>query len=293
MKMKIGSHVSMSAPAYLEGAVKEALSYNATALMIYTGAPQNTRRKDISEMRVEEARALMSENGIDINDVIIHAPYIINLANTQKPETFELATEFLSQELRRVEEIGASILVLHPGSHVSAGEQVGLDRIVEGLDIVLKEPTTVKIALETMAGKGSELGVSFEQIRYIMEHVEHPEYLYVCMDTCHIHDAGYDVSDFDAILDEFDEIIGLDKLVVMHINDSKNPQEAHKDRHENIGYGYIGFDSLNYIVNHPRVAHLVKILETPYVDGVAPYKKEIEMLKDQAFDDWKQNKEEQ
>lgn len=293
MKMKIGSHVSMSAPAYLEGAVKEALSYNATALMIYTGAPQNTRRKDISEMRVEEARALMSENGIDINDVIIHAPYIINLANTQKPETFELATEFLSQELRRVEEIGASILVLHPGSHVSAGEQVGLDRIVEGLDIVLKEPTTVKIALETMAGKGSELGVSFEQIRYIMDHVEHPEYLYVCMDTCHIHDAGYDVSDFDAILDEFDEIIGLDKLVVMHINDSKNPQEAHKDRHENIGYGHIGFDSLNYIVNHPRVAHLVKILETPYVDGVAPYKKEIEMLKDQAFDDWKQNKEEQ
>lgn len=293
MKMKIGSHVSMSAPAYLEGAVKEALSYNATALMIYTGAPQNTRRKDISEMRVEEARALMSENGIDINDVIIHAPYIINLANTQKPETFELATEFLSQELRRVEEIGASILVLHPGSHVSAGEQVGLDRIVEGLDIVLKEPTTVKIALETMAGKGSELGVSFEQIRYIMDHVEHPEYLYVCMDTCHIHDAGYNVSDFDAILDEFDEIIGLDKLVVMHINDSKNPQEAHKDRHENIGYGHIGFDSLNYIVNHPRVAHLVKILETPYVDGVAPYKKEIEMLKDQTFDDWKQNKEEQ
>lgn len=293
MKMKIGSHVSMSAPAYLEGAVKEALSYNATALMIYTGAPQNTRRKDISEMRVEEAHALMSENGIDINDVIIHAPYIINLANTQKPETFELATEFLSQELRRVEEIGASILVLHPGSHVSAGEQVGLDRIVEGLDIVLKEPTTVKIALETMAGKGSELGVSFEQIRYIIDHVEHPEYLYVCMDTCHIHDAGYDVSDFDAILDEFDEIIGLDKLVVMHINDSKNPQEAHKDRHENIGYGHIGFDSLNYIVNHPRVAHLVKILETPYVDGVAPYKKEIEMLKDQAFDDWKQNKEEQ
>lgn len=282
--MRIGSHVSMSAPDYLLGAVKEALSYNAIALMIYTGPPQNTRRKDTSEMKVEEAFALMKEHGMDADALVVHAPYIINLANCAKVETFELATEFLAKEIERVKAIGAHILVLHPGSHVNAGESLGLDKIVSGLDIAMQEIEDVQIAIETMSGKGSELGYQFEHIAYLIDHVKHPDNIKVCLDTCHIHDAGYDLSDFDAILDEFDRIIGLDRLLVMHINDSKNIQGAKKDRHANLGFGEIGFDKLNAIVHNPRVAHVVKILETPYVEDCPPYQFEIAMLKAQSFD---------
>lgn len=281
--LKIGSHVSMNGKEMMLGSVKEALSYQATTFMFYTGAPQNTARKPISQLRIEEAKALMNENGIDIDDVVVHAPYIINLANTLKPETFELAVDFLKQEVERCEAIGISRLVLHPGSHVKAGDEAGLQQIVKGLNMALKPDQKVKIALETMAGKGSELGRTFDQLQYMIEHVEHNELLGVCLDTCHLNDAGYDLTKFDEILDEFDEKIGLDRLLVVHVNDSKNDRGAHKDRHENIGYGTIGFDTLNKIVHHPKLKDVPKILETPYIEGHAPYKEEIEMLKTQTF----------
>lgn len=277
--MKIGSHVSMSAPNYLVKAVEEALSYDANAFMIYTGPPQNTRRKAVSEMMVEEAHVMMKAHGIQEDAMIIHAPYIINLANCAKKETFELAVEFLAKEIERVKQMRGHILVLHPGSHVQAGEEAGLAKIVAGLDEAMQNIEHVQIAIETMSGKGSELGYQFQQIRYLMDHVAKPEQIKVCLDTCHIHDAGYDVSNFDQILDEFDEIIGLDRLVCMHINDSKNVRGAKKDRHANIGFGEIGFDALCKIVHNPRVKDVVKILETPYVEEHPPYKYEIAMLK--------------
>ena len=263
--MIIGSHVSMSGKDMLLGSVKEALSYGSNTFMFYTGAPQNTKRKAISELKVEEAKALMKENNIDLKNVVVHAPYIINLANTVKEETFELAVNFLKQELQRCQDIGTSILVLHPGSHVKAGEEVGLQQIIKGLNEVLKDtPYQGKIALETMAGKGSELGKTFEEINYLISHCDYPEKLGVCLDTCHIHDAGYDLSNFDAILDEFDRIID-------------------KDRHANLGLGEIGFDILNGIAHNERIKDVPKILETPYIDGKAPYKEEIDMLKNQEF----------
>ncbi len=281
--MIIGSHVSMSGKDMMLGSVKEALSYGANTFMIYTGAPQNTFRKPIDQLRIEDAKKLMLENNIDINNVVIHAPYIINLANTVKQETYELGVRFLKQEIERCEAIGATRLVLHPGSHVKAGEKKGLDQIIKGLNEVLSDNQRVKIALETMAGKGSELGKTFEELKYIIDNVEKNYLLGVCLDTCHIHDAGYDLSDFDSIIDEFDRIIGMDRLLVVHINDSKNPMGSHKDRHENIGYGYIGFDKLNYIVNHYKLKSVPKILETPYIEGCPPYKEEIEMLRSHEF----------
>lgn len=281
--LKIGSHVSMSGKEMMLGSVKEALSYDATTFMFYTGAPQNTARKPVSQLRVEEAKALMAEHHIDIQDVVVHAPYIINLANTIKPETFELAVRFLKEEIERCEAIGIKRLVLHPGSHVKAGDEAGLDQIVKGLNEVLHEDQKVHIALETMAGKGSEMGRTFDQIQYMIENTKHSSLLGVCLDTCHIHDAGYDLTHFDEILEEFDQKIGLDRLLVVHVNDSKNERGAHKDRHENIGYGYIGFETLNQIVHHPKLKDVPKILETPYIDGKAPYREEIEMFMHQTF----------
>lgn len=277
--MKIGSHISLSAPDYLLGAVKEALSYNANALMIYTGAPQNTIRKPIKSFKIDEAIKLMKENDIDIKSLIVHAPYIINLANKIKPETRELAIEFLKKEIKRVEEIGAYYIVLHPGSHVNQGEEIGLQAIVEGLNEVVNEDCKVMILLETMAGKGSELGKTFEEIKFILDRVKNRDKFGVCLDTCHVNDAGYDLNDFDGILDEFDSIVGIENIKVIHINDSKNEKGAKKDRHENIGKGTIGLENLKYVVNHPKLKDVVKILETPWIDGVPPYKEEIELLK--------------
>lgn len=281
--MIIGSHVSMSGKEMLLGSVKEALSYQANTFMFYTGAPQNTARKPIDQLRADEAKQLMKDNGIDINNVVVHAPYIINLANTTKPETFELAVSFLKQEIERCKALEMTRLVLHPGAHVGAGSEVGLDRIVEGLNEATKDCGSVKIALETMAGKGSECGRSFEEIKYIIEHVENSDCLGVCLDTCHLHDAGYDLTKFDDLLTEFDQKIGLERLLVVHINDSKNERGASKDRHENIGYGHIGFETLNMIVHHDKLKDVPKILETPYIEKVAPYKDEIEMFKTQIF----------
>ena len=285
--MKIGSHVSMSGKKMLVGAVEEALGYGANTFMVYTGAPQNTRRKPVEELNIEAGKALMEENGIE--EFVVHAPYIINIANTTNPATFELGVNFLKEEINRTQALGAKQIVLHPGAHVGAGPDVGIQKIIEGLNLVLTEDQTVQIALETMAGKGSECGRTFEEIAQIIEGVTLKDKLSICFDTCHVHDAGYDiVNDFDGVLAEFDRLIGLDRLKVLHINDSKNDCGAHKDRHENIGFGKIGFDALSYIVSHPKLMHVPKILETPFVGAdknnqKAPYGKEIDMLKKQTF----------
>lgn len=283
--MIIGSHVSMSAPDFVLGSIKEAISYGSNACMLYTGAPQNTRRRDMSELKIEEALELAQLHGIDKDHIIVHAPYIINLANCQKIETFELGVEFLAKEIERVKALHTNILILHPGSHVQVGEMQGLDQIVKGLDMAMEHVGDVQIALETMAGKGSEIGYCFEHIRYILDHVTYRDNIKVCMDTCHLHDAGFTLDNFDDILDQFDSIVGLDRLVCLHINDSKNIQGAKKDRHANIGFGEIGFEHLCNIVHNKRIEHVVKILETPWVEGHAPYKEEITMLKNKIFDE--------
>lgn len=285
--MLLGSHVSMSGKEMLLGSSKEAASYGANTFMIYTGAPQNTRRKPIEELNIDAGIAHMKENGM--SNIVVHAPYIINLGNTTKPETFALGVDFLQKEIERTAHIGATQIVLHPGAHVGAGADAGIARIIEGLNEVLTTDWPVQIALETMAGKGTECGRTFDELAQIIDGVVNNHRLSICMDTCHIHDAGYNiVEDFDGVLNEFDKIIGIDRLKVLHINDSKNVCGAAKDRHENIGFGEIGFDALQYIVHHPQLMEIPKILETPFV-GVdakskeAPYKHEIEMLRSKQF----------
>lgn len=276
----LGSHVSMKAPNYLLGSIQEALSYDANACMIYTGPPQNSKRVPIEKFKVDEAKRLMEEHDFSMDRVIIHAPYIINLANSMRPETAEFGVEFLQEELRRVDAIGASVLVLHPGAHVKAGVEVGVEWIVNGLNQVLdQDDSNVVIALETMAGKGSEIGSNFEELAKIREQIHKKERIKICLDTCHIHDAGYDLTAFDEVLDEFDSILGLENLAVLHINDSKNERGARKDRHENIGNGFIGFETLAKIVHHPKLESITKILETPYIENKPPYNEEIEQLR--------------
>jgi deoxyribonuclease-4 len=287
--LKIGSHVSMSGKKMLLAASEEAVSYGASTFMVYTGAPQNTRRKKIEDLNIEAGRKHMEAHGI--TEIVVHAPYIINIGNTTNPATFELGVNFLRSEIERTEAIGAGQIVLHPGAHVGAGTEAGIKRIVEGLNEVLTGKENVQIALETMAGKGSECGKSFEELAMIMDGVNFNDRLSVCFDTCHTHDAGYKiVEDFDGVLNEFDKIVGLDRLKVLHINDSKNEIGMRKDRHENIGFGHIGFDALSYIVHHPQLTEIPKILETPFVgedknNKKPPYRFEIEMLLNKEFND--------
>ncbi len=288
--MKIGSHVGMSGKDMLLGSAKEAVSYGADTFMFYTGAPQNTRRKEISELNIGPAWEYMEEHGID--DIVVHAPYIINLANTVKPETYELAERFLALELERAAACRSRVLILHPGAHVGAGVDAGIGQIIRGLNHILTPDTPVCIALETMAGKGSEIGRSFEELARIYDGVTCSDKLRVCFDTCHTSDSGYDIiHDFDGVIEEFDRLIGKDQIAVFHINDSKNPAGAAKDRHANIGFGQIGFEALDYIVHHPDFEDVPKILETPFVPSptqpkksFAPYKYEIEMLRQGSFD---------
>lgn len=281
----LGSHVGMSGKEMFLGSVKEAESYGANALMVYTGAPQNTRRKDVSELRLSGGLAYAKECGV--KEIIIHAPYIINLANTVKPDTYTFGVSFLAQELKRVAAFQSKILVLHPGSHLGAGAEAGIAQLVEGLNTVLAEDDSdVLIALETMAGKGGEIGRTFEELRMIYDGVQKKDRLRVCFDTCHVHDAGYDlVHDYEGVFQRFDEVIGLSQIAVFHINDSMNPCGAHKDRHANIGKGEIGFETLYKVVHDPRFLGIPKILETPYLcaEGeekktIPPYKEEIQLL---------------
>lgn len=284
----IGSHVSFNKETQLLGSLKEALGYGENTFMFYTGAPQNTNRCSINDGLTLEALTLMKSNNIDYSKVIVHAPYIINLANRKEEDKFNFSIRFLTEEVERCDKLGIEYMVLHPGSHVGCGIDTGIENIINGLNTILDntsfEDNNVTILLETMAGKGTEVGSNFNEIKRIINGVNNKNRIGVCMDTCHLNDAGYDVADFDSLLDEFDKEVGLSYLKCIHINDSKNPKGARKDRHENIGFGYIGFDALINIIYNKRIEDIPKILETPWVGEYPPYKEEIEMIKNKEFD---------
>ena len=288
--MIIGSHVSFGSKGLL-GSVKEALGYGANTFMFYTGAPQNTLRKPIDMESTKEAWQLMKDNHIDINTVICHAPYIVNLANNLDEKKYDFSINFLIQEIKRCEEMDIKYIVLHPGSSVGIERNVAIDNIVYALNMILKQDNSVMILLETMAGKGTEVGCTLEEIAYIINHIEKKELIGVCIDTCHLNDAGYDMANFDLFLQEFDSKIGIHYIKCVHVNDSKNILGAHKDRHANVGYGLIGFDNLLKVINHDKLKDVPKILETPYIGDsdddkkrlYPPYKFEIEMIKKGIF----------
>lgn len=288
--LKLGCHVGMSGKDMMLGSVKDAVAFGANTFMLYTGAPQNTRRKDISELKIQEAHELMEQHGME--EFVVHAPYIINLANTVNPATYEIAVEFLAKEIDRATAMGSQTIVLHPGSHVGEGADKGIASIVKGLNEVLTADTACHIALETMAGKGSEIGRTFEELAQIYDGVQHSDKLRVCFDTCHTSDAGYDIiNDFDGVMEKFDRLIGKDQIAVFHMNDSKNDPGAAKDRHENFGFGKIGFEPLMYIMNHPDFMEVPKILESPYIKdpenskkSYEPFKREIAMIRKGEFD---------
>ncbi|MBU1144251.1 MAG: deoxyribonuclease IV [Firmicutes bacterium] len=292
--MLIGSHVSLGGLKQFLGSVEEAISYDANALMVYTGPPQNTIRNSLSKMKITEAKTLMKEHLIDPNHVIIHAPYIVNLANPSK-EKRQFSIDFLTEEVKRTAAMGSKIIVLHPGAHLNQGVEIGIKLISEGINQIIENTfdLNVVIALEGMAGKGTEIGRNFWELASLIQTIHSKNRVGICLDTCHLNDAGYDIlHHFDEVMMEFDQIVGKSYLKVFHINDSKNERDTHKDRHENIGFGTIGFDALNYIVNHPSLEHIIKILETPYVrsflldnKSYPPYKHEIMMLKTQTFND--------
>ena len=285
----IGSHVSFNNKDQLLGSVKEAVSYGSNTFMFYTGAPQNTRRGEINDFVTLEAYKLMKENKIELDKVIVHAPYIVNLAN---PDNMEFSIDFLTNEVERCNLLGMKYLVLHPGSSVNVSREEGIANIIKGLNAILTNNNNICICLETMAGKGNELGRNFLELKEIIDGVNFKDSIGVCMDTCHLFDSGIDITDFDKVLDDFDKQIGLNYLKCIHINDSKNIFSSHKDRHENIGYGNIGFDILIKIIYNERIKNIPKILETPYVGKTdddkeriyPPYKYEIEMIRNKKFD---------
>ena len=285
----IGSHVSFNNKDQLLGSVKEAVSYGSNTFMFYTGAPQNTRRGEINDFVTLEAYKLMKENNIELDKVIVHAPYIVNLAN---PDNMEFSINFLTNEVERCNLLGMKYLVLHPGSSVNVSREEGIANIIKGLNAILTNNNNICICLETMAGKGNELGRNFLELKEIIDGVNFKDSIGVCMDTCHLFDSGIDIADFDKVLDDFDKQIGLNYLKCIHINDSKNIFSSHKDRHENIGYGNIGFDTLIKIIYNERIKNIPKILETPYVGKTdddkeriyPPYKYEIEMIRNKKFD---------
>lgn len=278
--MVIGSHVHFGSDQ-LVGSASEAISYRANTFMFYTGAPQNTIRSSIKDEYIDKAYKLMEDNGIDINNVICHAPYIINLANNLDEDKYKFSQDFLRNELDRCEKLGVKYIVLHPGSSVKIDRNVAIDNIVNALNNIISSDDTCMILLETMAGKGTEIGKTLEELSYIINNVKYP--LGICLDTCHLNDSGVDLSLFDNYLDDFDKLIGIDKIKCVHINDSKNLLDSHKDRHDNIGFGTIGFDNLMGVINNQRLKDVPKILETPYVQDKAPYKFEIEMIRSGKF----------
>ena len=283
MELIIGSHVAYKNDTGLLGSVREAISYGANTFMFYTGAPQNTKRGIIRDDLTMEAYKLMKENNMKLENVIGHAPYIVNLCNDEK---FDFSVSFLKQEVERCSMLGITKLVLHPGSSVGLEREYAINNIIKGLNLILDNKCDVTICLETMAGKGTEVGRSFEELKQVIDGVKYKDKIGVCMDTCHINDAGYDVSNIDSVLDEFDSIIGLNYLKCIHVNDSKNERGAHKDRHENIGYGSLGFDNIISIIYNSRLLGIPMILETPYVDKeYPPYKEEIKMIKEKKFNE--------
>ena len=282
--MIIGAHVSFKSATQLLGSVKEALSYGANTFMIYTGAPQSTMRSKIDPLLTKEAILLMKDNNMNIKNIIVHAPYIINLAN---PNKMNFGISFLKKEIERTSLLGIKYIVLHPGNMVDVTKEEALDNIIFSLNEVLNNDLDVTICLETMAGKGSELGKSLEEIKYIIEKVNYKNKIGVCLDTCHLNDAGYDITNIDKFLLEFDNIIGLSYIKCIHLNDSKNERSSHKDRHANIGFGTIGFDNLIKIAYHDKLKDIPKILETPYIkdenNTYPPYREEIKSIIEKKF----------
>lgn len=286
--MIIGSHVSFDSKEQLLKSVKECINYNANTFMFYTGAPQNTRRCAINDELTYLALELMKQNNILFDKVVAHAPYIVNLANDNDSEKYDFSIKFIRQEVERLEQLNIKYLVLHPGSSVGIERSKALNNISYALNKILSINTNVIILLETMAGKGTECGINISEIKTIMDGVDKKDNIGVCLDTCHLNDSGIDISKFGLYLDEFDKTIGIDKIKCVHVNDSKNDIGSHKDRHENIGYGTIGFDNLINVVYNNRLSNIPKILETPYVGEnkeYPPYKFEIEMIRNKKFND--------
>lgn len=286
----IGSHVSFGKNQLL-GATEEAISYGSNTFMFYTGAPTNTVRKDIEENYTNESIKIMEANNIDINNVICHAPYIVNLGNASDPDKYNFSKEFIKKELKRCDEMGITKMVLHPGNAIGISKEEGLNNIANALNDILDGTTKCLVLLETMAGKGTECGCTTEELAYIINKINKPEQIGVCVDTCHINDAGYNVKEFDNYLDEFDKLIGIDKIKCVHINDSKNELGTHKDRHANFGMGTLGFDTLINVIYNERLINVPKILETPYIGDTddskerlyPPYKYEIAMIRNKEF----------
>ena len=280
VKMILGSHVKFN-KEQLYGSVKEAISYGANTFMFYTGAPQNTIRSILNEELTHQAWNLMKENNIDINNVICHAPYIINLANKVNLDSWDFSINFLRNEIDRCEAMGIKYIVVHPGNHLTNSLEVALKNITEALNLVINREDNCMILIETMAGKGTECGKTIDEVKAILDGIIYQDKIGVCVDTCHINDAGYKIEDY---LEEFKNKIGLDKIKCLHINDSKNVCGAHKDRHENIGFGTIGFTNLVNLINNEELKNVPKILETPYIENYPPYKFEIAMIKNNSFD---------
>ena len=280
--MILGSHVNFGAEQLL-GAAKQAVSYGATTFMFYTGAPQNTIRKSIDENLVLEAKKFMHENNIDINNVICHAPYIINLANREKEEAWNFSISFLKQEINRITQMGVGYIVVHPGNSLKIERNTALANIADAINLIIDDNTKPMILLETMAGKGTECGINMNEIKFILDRIIIKDKVGVCLDTCHLNDSGVDISKFTEYLDSFDKVIGIDKIKCIHVNDSKNALGAKKDRHENIGLGTIGFDNLLNVIYSKQLKNVPKILETPWINDCPPYKFEIEMIKNKKF----------
>ena len=283
----IGSHVSFNKDTQLIGVVQTAIENDANVFMFYTGSNQSTLRFPIDKSLTDKAHQIMLEHNIDREKCIIHAPFIINLANNSDERKYQFYIDFLKQEIDRCIALGINNLVLHPGSHVKVAKEEALLSVSNGLNEALKENQNIKILIEFMSGKGTEVGSTIDELKTILENVIYKDKVYICLDTCHINDAGYDLNNFDEFLNEFDQKIGIDKIKCIHINDSKNNLGTHKDRHENIGYGTIGFQTLINIIYNKRLEGVPKILETPFINDQSPYKTEIKIIKEKKFIEFK------
>lgn len=289
----IGSHTSYLKDKGLLGVVEESISYGSNIFMFYTGSNQSTLRFPINKELTEKAHKIMLENGFDKTKCIVHAPFIINLANNTDPAKYNFYINFFKEELKRCIELDIRNMVLHPGSYTSLDRQTGIENIAFGLNEALKDIDGVNLLLEYMSGKGTEVGSSIDDLSGIINLLDEDvkEKVFVCLDTCHMNDSGIDIANIEEFLDEFDKKIGINKIKCIHINDSYNVVGAHKDRHANIGYGTIGFEKLLNVIYNPRLDNIPKILETPWINRnekntYAPYKYEIEMIRNKKFIDY-------
>lgn len=289
----IGSHTSYLKDKGLLGVVEESISYGSNIFMFYTGSNQSTLRFPINKELTEKAHKIMLENGFDKTKCIVHAPFIINLANNTDPAKYNFYINFFKEELKRCIELDIRNMVLHPGSYTSLDRQTGIENIAFGLNEALKDINGVNLLLEYMSGKGTEVGSSIDDLSGIINLLDESvkEKVFVCLDTCHMNDSGIDIANIEEFLDEFDKKIGINKIKCIHINDSYNVVGSHKDRHANIGYGTIGFEKLLNVIYNSRLDNIPKILETPWINRnekntYAPYKYEIEMIRNKKFIDY-------